>query len=32
MPEATQRSLAGSVVREVGDPYQTGEQWDADAS
>ena len=26
------RSLAGSVVREVGDPYGTGERWDADAS
>jgi len=26
------RSLAGSVVREVGDPYGTGEEWDADAS
>ncbi len=30
-PVAT-RSLAGSVVREVGDPYGTGERWDADAS
>ncbi len=30
-PMAT-RSLAGSVVREVGDPYGTGERWDADAS
>ncbi len=28
----TRRSLAGSVVREVGDPYGTGERWDADAS
>ena len=27
-----QRSLAGSVVREIGDPYGTGERWDADAS
>ena len=26
------RSLAGSVVREVGDPYGTGEKWDADRS
>lgn len=26
------RSLAGSVVREVGDPYGTGERWDADRS
>ena len=28
----TRRSLADSVVREVGDPYGTGERWDADAS
>ena len=28
----TNRSLAGSAVREVGDPYGTGERWDADAS
>ena len=28
----TQRSLAGSIVREVGDPFGTGESWDADAS
>ena len=28
----TRRSLAGSVVREVGDPFRTGESWDADAS
>ena len=28
----TRRSLAGSVVREVGDPFGTGESWDADAS
>lgn len=26
------RSLAGSVVREMGDPYGTGERWDADRS
>ncbi len=26
------RSLAGSVVREVGDPFGTGERWDADTS
>ena len=26
------RGLEGSVVREVGDPYSTGEKWDADAS
>lgn len=24
------RSLAGSILREAGDPYSTGEQWDAD--
>lgn len=24
------RSLAGSILRETGDPYGTGEQWDAD--
>lgn len=28
----SKRSLAGSVVREVGDPYGTGERWDADRS
>jgi antitoxin (DNA-binding transcriptional repressor) of toxin-antitoxin stability system len=28
----TTRNLAGSVVREVGDPYGTGERWDEDAS
>lgn len=26
------RDLAGSVVRESGDPYSTGEGWDADPS
>lgn len=26
------RSLAGSVVKEAGDPFGTGEPWDADAS
>lgn len=26
------RSLTGSVVKEVADPYGTGERWDADAS
>jgi prevent-host-death family protein len=25
------KSLAGSVLREVGDPFGTGERWDADA-
>lgn len=29
---ATRRSLAGSVVKEVGDPFNTGERWNADAS
>ena len=30
--EATKkRGLAGSVVKEVGDPFGTGERWDADA-
>ena len=24
------RSLAGSILRETGDPYGTGEEWDAD--
>jgi hypothetical protein len=28
----TKRGLAGSVVKEVGDPFGTGERWDADAS
>lgn len=26
------RGLAGSVLREKGDPFGTGEPWDADAS
>lgn len=26
------QSLAGSVVKEVGDPFGTGERWDADPS
>lgn len=29
---AARRSLAGSVLKEVGDPFSTGERWDADAS
>jgi prevent-host-death family protein len=29
---ARKRGLAGSVVREAGDPFGTGERWDADAS
>ena len=28
---AKRNSLAGSVLREVGDPFGTGAQWDADA-
>ena len=28
----TKINLTGSVVREVGDPFGTGEDWDADAS
>ena len=26
------RPLAGSVLREAGDPFSTGERWDADPS
>ena len=28
----TRRSLAGSILKEVGDPFSTGEPWNADAS
>ena len=28
----TRQSLAGSILKEVGDPFSTGEQWHADAS
>jgi antitoxin (DNA-binding transcriptional repressor) of toxin-antitoxin stability system len=28
----TRSSLAGSVLKETGDPFGTGEPWDADAS
>jgi prevent-host-death family protein len=31
-PAAATRSLVGSVLKEVGDPFGTGESWDADAS
>jgi antitoxin (DNA-binding transcriptional repressor) of toxin-antitoxin stability system len=31
-PAPAARGLAGSVLREVGDPFRTGEAWDADAS
>ena len=26
------RGLKGSIIKEVGDPFSTGERWDADAS
>ena len=29
---AAHRSLAGSILREVGDPFRTAENWDADPS
>jgi prevent-host-death family protein len=29
---ARKPGLAGSVLKEVGDPFGTGESWDADAS
>ena len=29
-PPPADRDLAGSVLREVGDPFGTGEAWDAD--
>jgi antitoxin (DNA-binding transcriptional repressor) of toxin-antitoxin stability system len=29
-PAAPERGLAGSVLRETGDPFSTGERWDAD--
>jgi prevent-host-death family protein len=29
---STQRGLKGSVLKEVGDPFATGDEWDADAS
>lgn len=31
-PPTPRRSLIGSVLKEVGDPFGTGEPWDADAS
>jgi len=31
-PPAASRDLAGSVLGEVGDPFGTGDAWDADAS
>jgi antitoxin (DNA-binding transcriptional repressor) of toxin-antitoxin stability system len=31
-PAPVARGLAGSVLKEVGDPFGTGERWDDDAS
>lgn len=31
-PPPRRRGLAGSVLKETGDPFGTGERWDADAS
>jgi prevent-host-death family protein len=31
VPPATRRGLAGSVIKEVGDPFGTEERWEADA-
>jgi antitoxin (DNA-binding transcriptional repressor) of toxin-antitoxin stability system len=31
-PPPAERSLAGSVLKEVGDPFGTGDVWDADRS
>jgi prevent-host-death family protein len=31
-PQPARRGLAGSVLREVGDPFTTSDAWDADAS
>ena len=31
-PPSPGRGLAGSVLKETGDPFTTGEDWDADAS
>ena len=31
-PDAPGRGLAGSVLKESGDPFSTGERWDADPS
>ena len=32
VPPPGGRGLAGSVLKEVGDPFGTGERWDADPS
>jgi prevent-host-death family protein len=29
-PSPAARDLTGSVLKEVGDPFRTGERWDAD--
>ncbi len=29
---ATRAGLAGSILKEIGDPFATGETWNADAS
>lgn len=31
-PDTPDRGLAGSVLEESGDPFSTGERWDADPS
>jgi prevent-host-death family protein len=31
-PNTTRATLAGSILREHGDPFSTGEHWDADPS
>jgi prevent-host-death family protein len=31
-PPSSERRLAGSVLKETGDPFTTGDGWDADAS
>lgn len=31
-PAPATRGLTGSILQESGDPYSTGESWDADAS
>ena len=31
-PSPAQRSLVGSVLKETGNPFSTGDRWDADAS
>ena len=30
--QTSRRGLAGSILKEVGDPFGTGETWNADAS